>query len=416
MLTRRTLAGLLVLWLTVATGLAAAPSLPTTLDRLNRGEPVRIVCFGDSVTGVYYHTGSRRAYTDMLGIALQQRYPRARLTMFNAGISGHTTSNGLARIDKDVLAHRPTLVTVMFGLNDMTRVPLDDYRENLRTIVSRCRTIGAEVLLCTPNNVISTSGRPTEKLVQYCEVVREVGRALKVPVCDCYQELEGQRQQDPRAWRLLLSDPIHPNMDGHKRMAELMATAIAGEAVSLRNVPAPSPALPRTRHKIRQRQTIKVLAMTPADQSIGPALAQLGEDVRIDLTSWDVAGKSLAEIDADAKARVRAMKPDLVVLAVPRAAAAPSEEAFIHHFGWIMNWSLNFGQGGWDCLVVHPDVIQPADPDPARDALVRQLVAAQDLHLVDRVDGDTRDVATLLAAWIKKFGGIESSGQTKRQP
>ncbi len=101
--------------------------------KLLAGESVRVVCFGDSVTGVYYHTGSRRAYTDMLGIALRQFAPQAKVEMINAGISGNTTENALARIDRDVIAHRPDLVTVMFGLNDMARVPLDVYRENLKT-------------------------------------------------------------------------------------------------------------------------------------------------------------------------------------------------------------------------------------------------------------------------------------------
>ncbi len=90
--------------------------------KLLAGEAARVVCFGDSVTGVYYHTGSRRAYTDMLGIALRKLAPQAKVEMINAGISGHTTENALARIDRDVIVHKPDLVTVMFGLNDMTRV------------------------------------------------------------------------------------------------------------------------------------------------------------------------------------------------------------------------------------------------------------------------------------------------------
>ncbi len=95
--------------------------------KLLAGEATRVVCFGDSVTGVYYHTGSRRAYTDMLGVALRQIAPSAKVEMLNAGISGNTTENALARIDRDVISHRPDLVTVMFGLNDMTRVPLPTY-------------------------------------------------------------------------------------------------------------------------------------------------------------------------------------------------------------------------------------------------------------------------------------------------
>ena len=116
---------------------ASDQDLPKTRTALEAGEPVRVVCFGDSVTGVYYHTGSRRAYADMLAVALRRTYPRAVSVTINAGVSGNTTRDALARIDRDVLAHRPTLVTVMFGLNDMTRVPLDEYRKNLGEIVAR---------------------------------------------------------------------------------------------------------------------------------------------------------------------------------------------------------------------------------------------------------------------------------------
>jgi len=399
----------LLLLLIVTVAVADSSVTPQTAGRLSSGTPVRIVCFGDSVTGVYYHTGSRRAYTDMLGVALKKLHAQAEVTMINAGLSGHTTVNGLARIDKDVLAHRPTLVTVMFGLNDMTRVPLEQYRTNLKTIVSKCRDVGAEVLLCTPNNVITTSGRPTEKLIQYCDAVRAVGGELKVPVCDCYQQLDALRQRDALAWRMLMSDEIHPNMDGHKRIAEFLAASITGRTVSLADVPPPSPALVRTLQRVQQGQVIKVFAMSPVDQWIESALKSLkttGGDVQVEVTAWDVAGKTVAEIEAEAKARVRAMKPDLVVIAVPTEAKAGTQEALIHDFAWIMNWSLNFGPGGWDCLVVDTAVIKPAatvDRAAAVDsriALARQLVRAQDLHLIERGADDTRSPQQVLADWF----------------
>jgi hypothetical protein len=44
--------------------------LRQTPAKLKAGEPVKIVCLGDSVTGIYYHTGGRRAYPEMLGLAL----------------------------------------------------------------------------------------------------------------------------------------------------------------------------------------------------------------------------------------------------------------------------------------------------------------------------------------------------------
>lgn len=391
-----------LLGVAIAQGSATAvePNELQTAARLRAGEPVRIVCFGDSVTGVYYHTGGRRAYTDMLGIALGKIHPTAKVAMINAGISGHTTQNALARIDKDVLAHRPSLVTVMFGLNDMTRVPLDEYCANLRTIIEKCRAADAEVLLATPNNVITTAGRPTEKLIEYCNAIREVGRETGTPVCDCNADLEAIRSRDALAWRLLMSDEIHPNMDGHKRIAESLARAICGQEVSLADVPPPKLALAKTLARLRATEPVKVLAMPPLDELIEPALKDLVPESQLEITAWPISDKSLAQIEQDAQERVRTMRPDLVLVAVPRGADADSPEAFIRSYAWIMNWSLSFGTQEWDCVIVHPAVVDPDHVDGKQDALVRQLVAAQDLTLIDRRESDKRPAGQILTEWL----------------
>lgn len=372
----------------------------TVRKKLLSGEPVKVVCFGDSVTGVYYHSGSRRAYTDMLGIALRRVSGNTNVEMINAGISGHTTVNALSRIDRDVLAHKPDLVTVMFGLNDMTRVSLDDYKANLKTIIEKCRGVGAEVVLATPNNVINTSSRPTDKLVKYCDVVREVAQEAGVTICDTYQQLSGVRAHDPFGWRLLMSDSIHPNMAGHKSIAERLAQAITGSKVSLANVPPLQPALQRTLARIKDNKPVRVLAMAPHDSMIESALKQTSDRIEVEVTSWSVDGLSLAQIEQDAKARVRAMKPDLVLIAVPDSATAESDERFTGSYAWIMNWSLNFGPPTWDCVVIHPSVTNSeAKPGP-QDDLIRRLVAAQDLVLIDRKPGDTKEPGRLVKTWL----------------
>ena len=354
---------------------------------LRADRPVRVVCFGDSVTGVYYHTGSRRAYTAMLGLALEAAVPGTRVQAINAGISGHTTADGLSRFDKDVLAHKPDIVTVMFGLNDMTRVSLADYRKNLVTIVGRCRKIGAEVVLATPNNVIDTPRRPTDRLVEYCDVVRAVGRELKVPVCDCYRGYDAMRHHDRRGWRLLMSDQIHPNMDGHRRIARQLARTVTGRRVSLADVHPIEPAIPRTLSLLKAGRPIRVLA-------------KLKPGAQVEVTRWPVAGQSLKTIEQEAAKRVRSMKPDLVLVAVPRNADAASEEEFINAFSWIMNHSLSFSYQEWDCVMIHPSVGDPDGSEAGRDRLVRRLVRAQDLHLVDRPVGSRADSVKILEHWI----------------
>jgi len=368
---------------------------------LQAGHPSRVVCFGDSVTGIYYHTGSRRAYPEMLELVLRRIAPQADIHVINAGVSGNTTVDALNRIEGDVIAHHPDLVTVMFGLNDMTRVSLDDYRANIKSIVTKCRDTGIEVVLVTPNNVIDTGTRPTEKLIQYCDALRELGTELQIPVCDIYQEFDAVRAHDAFQWRLLMSDEIHPNMDGHKRIAAAIANKITRMRVSLDDTRPLSP-LSQTQALLRGGKPIQVLAMPPLDQLIGPALREFDAGAQINVESWNVERLSLAQIEQDAKQRVREMKPDLVLIAVPDSATADSDEQFVASYTWMMNWSLNFGPPTWDCIVLHPAVSRAPNSVNSHDELIRQLVRAQDLTLIDRPKESQKDTGTIFKEWLQQ--------------
>lgn len=371
-----------------------------TRTKLEQGGGVRIVCFGDSVTGVYYHTGSRRAYTDMFGLGLKRLFPDSDIEMINAGISGHTTVNALERIERDVLAHSPDLVTVMFGLNDMTRVPLDQYRANLNQIVDRCEAAKAEVMLVTPNNVITTARRPTEKLVAYCDVVRDVARERGLALSDCYRELEARRRIDAFDWRLLMSDEIHPNMDGHQEIAEQLVRTLTGRQVSLDDIP-PSASLARTRDRIANGQALHVLAMPPYDRVVKETIAEIVPELQLTVSSWPVANMSLTDIEQDAKERVRASKPDLVILAIPGPLAAADDESFAHAYAWTLNWSVNFARPTWDCLVVHPSVTDPRSVSEQQTRLVHRLVPAQDGTLIMRDDRETEPGLEIVEHWLR---------------
>ena len=375
-----------------------AEASETLLPELGKA-PVTIVCLGDSVTGVYYHTGGRRAYPEMLEISLKRLSPAANITVVNAGVSGNTAANGLARLDREVLSHKPQLVTISFGLNDVARQPIDAFRKSLVELIHRCREAGSRVVLCTPNFVIDTTARPTVKVREFCEAIRAVGREQQTPVCDQFAAGEAQQKRDPWAWRLTMSDEIHPNMAGHKGMAEELCLTITGQRVSLADVGPPDPALAKTWRLLRDGQPIKVLAMPPFDTLLAPAFKARFPNAALEVTPWPTVGKSLAEIEQSAKTIVRSMKPDLVVLAVPREATAPSDEAYVKSYSWIMNWSLSFGQQEWDCIVVHPTVAAPGTTHP-RDDLVRHLVAAQHLHLLDRPAVDQTPIAKQFDAFL----------------
>ncbi len=386
--------------ITAATLLAAAPEKTSQLLFAGK-EPVRIVCIGDSITGVYYHTGGLRAYPEMLEIALHKLYPQAQVTVRNAGISGDTTKGALARLDRDVLAHKPHLVTVMFGMNDMVRTPLAEFQSNLKEIIARCRQAGAEVLLCTQNSVVDTKARPSSKLAEFTQAIRDVGKQESLGVADCFSAYEAVRAKDTLEWSLLHSDEIHPNMDGHKVFASTIAQSISGKAVSLNDVGPPQPAMRHTLSQLKDGKPIKVLAMPPYDQLIAPALTRLYPDAKITVTTWPTAGQSLAQLDAAAK-KVRAMTMDLVLIAVPASAAADGHEDFHKHYSWIMNWSLSFGLQQWDVVVVPPPPGIPklTASERLHKDFARRLIIAQDLHMIEGAPEDKRPLPELLAAWL----------------
>jgi len=367
---------------------------------------VRVVCFGDSVTGVYYHSGGRSAYPEVIRDALEARHPRSRVKVINAGKSGHTTTNGLARIQQDVLAHKPHLVTVMFGLNDVAKGNIALYRKNLIEIITKCRAAGAELILCTPNAVSETPDRPAAKVAAFAEVARAVAGQLSVPLADAHASLGDLRKSSPATWRLSMSDEIHPNLRGQRRLAEVILGVIEGEAIALPdNSPVPSP-LSFTLAKLQKDLPVKVLAMPPFDGLAVEVIAAVHPGANVTPLPWPTGGMNRRTLMKDAAHRVRTLTPDLVIIAVPRAAAAKDTEEFIHTQMWIASNSLSRGPREWDVVVVHPEVIEgpPSGAENEHDQLIREIVPSQDLPLIDRLDPrdprDPREAGDVLREWL----------------
>ena len=96
-------------------------------------EKARILFQGDSITD-----GNRGRSADpnhILGhgycfiIAAQYgaQFPEKKLTFMNRGISGNTVSNLQARWPKDTLDLKPDVLSILIGINDSRKVPLEQY-------------------------------------------------------------------------------------------------------------------------------------------------------------------------------------------------------------------------------------------------------------------------------------------------
>ncbi|RNJ44222.1 arylesterase [Mesorhizobium erdmanii] len=109
-----------------------------------RAEPFKIVGFGDSLTAGY-GLGPGEGFTDKLQAALRAK--GRDVTVANAGVSGDTTSGGLARLDWSV-PDGTRLVILELGANDMLRGVLPDIaRKNLDEMLARLKQRKIAVLL-----------------------------------------------------------------------------------------------------------------------------------------------------------------------------------------------------------------------------------------------------------------------------
>ena len=91
---------------------------------------VALVAFGDSLTSGY-QMGAGESYPEQLSARIGR-------PILNRGVSGDSTAEGLARLERDVLGESPRIVIVGLGANDMLRrQPIDPAFANLRAIVDR---------------------------------------------------------------------------------------------------------------------------------------------------------------------------------------------------------------------------------------------------------------------------------------
>src|SRR6516165_8120674 len=94
--------------------LLAAPAFADESFYLKNGD--RVVFYGDSIT-------EQRLYTTFVETFVVTRFPNLKVTFVHSGWGGDRVNGGGGgpidrRLWRDVFAYKPTVVTVMLGMND----------------------------------------------------------------------------------------------------------------------------------------------------------------------------------------------------------------------------------------------------------------------------------------------------------
>jgi lysophospholipase L1-like esterase len=111
----------------------------------------------------------------------------------------------LKRLERDVLAHSPDVVLITLGGNDLKNGAAKTAFKNLKMIVSLIHDRGARVII----GGLSIPFRDRGFGKGYKKLADETGATLIPNILD---GIMGNRK--------LMSDPIHPNDDGYKIIAQ----------------------------------------------------------------------------------------------------------------------------------------------------------------------------------------------------
>jgi lysophospholipase L1-like esterase len=206
----------------------------------------RVVFYGDSIT-------EQRLYTSFIEEYALTRFPDRKIEFFNSGVGGDKVSGGWAgpidmRLSRDVFAYKPTVITVMLGMNDGYYRPYDDgifrtYADGSRHIVDAIQqTLPSAALFLLKPSPHDDVTRPGEFDPDYNTTMTRFGDFLATLAAEKHAQtadlntpvvaaLTKAKADNVPLSTTLMQDRVHPGGGVHWLMAEAVLKAWNAPAV-----------------------------------------------------------------------------------------------------------------------------------------------------------------------------------------
>lgn len=181
-----------------------------TLIFQSASAPKTILFFGDSLTAGY-------------GLSVEEAFPAIVEEKFNklgkatkvvnAGLSGETSAGGLSRIDW-VLRQPVDIFVLELGANDGLRgLPLDQTRKNLQAIIDKVKAKNPGVKIVIAGMMVPPNMGP-DYTSQFKKIFPELAKKNDAALIPFLLENVAGNE------KLNLPDGIHPNIEGHRIVAD----------------------------------------------------------------------------------------------------------------------------------------------------------------------------------------------------
>jgi lysophospholipase L1-like esterase len=222
-------------WYSIALCFWAAASALSAEEKsfhLTAGD--RVVFYGDSIT-------DQRLYTTFAETYVVTRWPAMPISFTHSGWGGDRVGGGGGgdinlRLERDVLPYRPTVMTVMLGMNDgsyraFDQGIFDQYSNGYQKLLDKVRkgSPGVRLTLIQPspyddvNQAPNFEGGYNAVLVRYGQFVKELAQREHAGVADLntavVAALEKAKAANADLAKKIIPDRVHPGPAGHLLMA-----------------------------------------------------------------------------------------------------------------------------------------------------------------------------------------------------
>jgi acyl-CoA thioesterase I len=192
-------------------------------EALQRGESVRLVGFGASVT-------SGGAWLGQVESGLEA-HALGDLVVVNAAESARWSGWGVDTLEERVLSAEPDLVLIEFAINDAYtpfETSLEEARANWVDMIDRIRVSrpDAEIVLMTMNLVTGDGAAARPDLHAYYRMVRELAALDGLALVDAEPVWAEILVRAPALYDELVPDGVHPSAHAHCRITSLLVIAV----------------------------------------------------------------------------------------------------------------------------------------------------------------------------------------------
>ncbi len=200
----------------------------------------RVVFYGDSIT-------DQRQYTNFVEYYVVTRFPTMNVRFTHSGWGGDRVGGGGGgpidlRLQRDVLPYKPTVMTIMLGMNDASyrafaQNIFDTYTRGYTNILDTVKKALPDVrfTLIQPSPYDDVTRAPgftggyNSVLVRYGDWIKETAAKNKQGVADLNTSvvamLAKANAADPAQAQKIIPDRVHPGPGGHLIMAAALLKA-----------------------------------------------------------------------------------------------------------------------------------------------------------------------------------------------